>query len=161
MASFQPTGSYLVGLRDPQVNPIPPQAVTDLLREVNRPQSSAWIDRRLDLVDHSENQTKDIPYTPPIPVCLTIMQLTCSLSTLWNSTPERTSMIWPTLPKESLLKFTTSGMPTKQMANHSQLTTLKFFFTGKPSLNLRQSILLMGLEIQSRALDVSTLRLLN
>ena len=61
MASFQPPWSYLVGLHDPQVNPIPPQAVADLLKEANRPQTPAWIDRRLDLVVHLENQTKDIP----------------------------------------------------------------------------------------------------
>ena len=47
--------------RPPGSNPNPPQAVADLLREANRPQTPAQIDKRLDLVDHLEESDKDIP----------------------------------------------------------------------------------------------------
>ena len=60
------------------------------------------------------------------------------------------------------LKFTTSGMPSKVMANPFTVDNAKGLLPmGKPSINIGNPFWLMSLEIQSLALDVSTLWLLN
>ena len=123
-----------------------------------RPLSPARVGKHLDLVGHLEELDNDIPLTLPTPVSLTILQSSCSLSTLQYSTPEEPSTIWALFQKMSTIKTWSPGMPLKLMA--------PFFFTsddvtvcyplGKPLINMDNPFLANSFEIQSLALDVST-----